>query len=422
MKLSFFMNDRKISVLDLFSWCWWLTEWFFQEPYMFVWHIEMNPSACETLKSRIVSKFLQKNNLLDEEKDFLYWKIERQKIIEKYWLQKDINMVYNKEISDDTYQKLLEQIKENLKWQSLDIIIWWPPCQTYSQIWRARIWKKIEKDPRNFLYKQYVKFLRDLSPKIFVFENVPGLRTAWSWKYFQDIKNAMDDIWYEIQVKEQYMPDYWIPQNRRRLIIIWWKKGNNVISTYPDFSKYKKNYTYIVNDFLKDLPKIQNWWWKELMKYQSENEILEKLWIRKKMFEFVLDHRTRPIRKLDREIYKIAVKKYNRWEKLQYRDLPENLITHKNVESFQNRFNVVAWKDKITSTIVAHISSDGHYYIHPDIKQNRSLSIREAARIQTFPDDFKFEWSRTSIFKQIGNAVPPMFSNILAKELVTYFK
>jgi len=382
----------------------------------------MNKDACETLKSRIVSKYLQKKNLFDCEKDFLYWNINRGELIKKYELDKDVNLVYNKEISDSSYPNLLRQIKKNLKWKKLDIIIWWPPCQTYSQIGRARIWKKIEKDPRNFLYKQYVKFLRDLSPKIFVFENVPWLKTAWNWKYFQDIKEAMDKIWYEIQVEEQYMPDYGIPQNRRRLIIIWWKKGNKLISSYPNFEKYKTKYTYNVNDFLKDLPKIQNWWWNNLMKYRTNNDVLERLEIRRPNFEYISKHQTRPIRELDREIYKIAVKKYNSGEKLQYKDLPKNLITHKNTCSFQNRFNVVAWKDKVTSTIVAHISSDGHYYIHPDLYQNRSLSIREAARIQTFPDDFKFEWSRTAIFKQIGNAVPPMFSKILAKELLNYFK
>jgi DNA (cytosine-5)-methyltransferase 1 len=75
----------------------------------------------------------------------------------------------------------------------------------------------------------------------------------------------------------------------------------------------------------------------------------------------------------------------------------------------------------VTSTVVAHISADGHYYIHPDIKQNRSISVREAARIQTFPDDFKFEGTRTAVFKQIGNAVPPMFSKILADKMKQYF-
>ncbi len=381
----------------------------------------MDKSACETLKSRIVSKYLQKINNQKLHDEFLMSKISREDIIMKFWLQKEINMVYNEEISDATYDILLKKVKENLWKRKLDIIIWWPPCQTYSQIGRSRMWEKIESDPRNFLYKQYVKFLKDLSPEVFVFENVPGLKTAGKWKYFQDIKNAIETVWYKVEVRQQYMPDYWIPQNRKRLIIIWWKKKSKVLSTYPDIEKYKSKYTYLVNDFLNDLPAISQGWWNLIMLYQKQNKVLEKLGIRNVKMKYVTHHITRPIRELDRKIYKIAIKKYMKWESLKYADLPKNLITHKNINVFQNRFNVVSWSHKVTNTIVAHISKDGHYYIHPDIKQNRSLSIREAARIQTFPDDFKFEWSRTDIFKQIWNAVPPMFSHILAKTVEKYF-
>jgi len=136
---------------------------------------------------------------------------------------------------------------------------------------------------------------------------------------------------------------------------------------------------------------------------------------------FITSHITRPIRPLDKAIYKIAVENYRKGNKLNYATLPLELRTHKNTKGFLNRFNVVAWNDKVSSTVVAHIWKDGHYYIHPDASQNRSISVREAARIQTFPDSFKFEWPRTSAFKQIWNAVPPMFSLIIAKELKNYF-
>lgn len=119
--------------------------------------------------------------------------------------------------------------------------------------------------------------------------------------------------------------------------------------------------------------------------------MLKDLGIRDLDGDFVFGHVTRPIRDLDKKIYRIAAKSYEKGIKLNYLDLPEELQTHKNKSGFFNRFNVVAGNDKITSTVVAHISKDGHYYIHPDVKQNRSLSIREAARIQTFPDSFVFE-------------------------------
>ena len=97
-------------------------------------------------------------------------------------------------------------------------------------------------------------------------------------------------------------------------------------------------------------------------------------------------------------------------------DLPNELKTHKNETSFTDRYKVVDGLG-VSHTVVAHIAKDGHYYIHPDIEQCRSISVREAARLQSFPDDFYFEGSRSAAFKQIGNAVPPLMANAIAKKM-----
>ena len=157
-------------------------------------------------------------------------------------------------------------------------------------------------------------------------------------------------------------------------------------------------------------------------KYSKEtNEYLDKYSIRNGV-AFTSQHIARPNNQNDLEIYKIAVNKWVKEKKrLNYDELPERLIRHNNTKTFKNRFQVVNHAG-VSHTVVAHICADGHYYIHPDINQNRSITVREAARIQSFKDDFILEGSRTSQYRQIGNAVPPLLAKAVADELLKYLK
>ena len=129
-------------------------------------------------------------------------------------------------------------------------------------------------------------------------------------------------------------------------------------------------------------------------------------------------HVARPNIARDREIYKMVIHTWNTEKRrLKYTDLPPELCTHRNRTAFLDRFKVVAGDLPFSHTLVAHISKDGHYFIHPDYGQARSISVREAARIQSFPDNFFFEGSRTSAFVQIGNAVPPLMASGIAQAL-----
>jgi len=180
----------------------------------------------------------------------------------------------------------------------------------------------------------------------------------------------------------------------------------------------------LVQSIFQDLPKLQAGDGQDKDgKYATKecNEYLESKHIRNGI-DVLTQHVSRPHTEQDKEIYRIAVKLMGDGHRLNYINLPDTLKTHNNRHSFFDRFKVVNAKADSAQTVVAHIAKDGHYYIHPDINQNRSITVREAARLQSFPDDFYFEGvkegrNRTAAFKQIGNAVPPLMSKTIALKL-----
>lgn len=148
---------------------------------------------------------------------------------------------------------------------------------------------------------------------------------------------------------------------------------------------------------------------------------LKKSSIRSSDFDFTTQHIARPNNANDREIYKMAVDMWlNEKKRIDYSKIPAHLQHHKNKETFLNRFQVVD-PYGCCHTVVAHIAMDGHYYIYPTlsptIENVRSITVREAARLQSFPDDYFFEGSRSAAFKQIGNAVPVVLAHKIAEEI-----
>ena len=263
------------------------------------------------------------------------------------------------------------------------------------------------------MYIQYGRFLKKYQPKAFVFENVPGIISANKGKHFKNLKAYFKRLGYKVYYDTLNAANYGVLQARKRIIIVGWKKENDF--GFPKIEKINNDFS--VNDILYDLPKLKPGDSLKIAKYNSDiNEYLERFELRNGI-DFTTQHITRPHNERDLKIYAYAIKIWNKNNiRLKYPDLPEELRTHKNLKSFVDRFKVVNGNG-FSHTIVAHIAKDGHYYIHPDIKQCRSISVREAARIQSFPDDFFFEGSRTAAFKQIGNAVPPLMSFAIAKEI-----
>ncbi len=384
-----------LKYIDLFAGAGGLSEGFIRCGFEPIAHVEMNKDACDTLRTRTAFHYLKEENRIEEYYDYVKGKISRDEL----WLKIPehlIKSVINTEISPKTLPSIFEKIDKQLGKQKVDLVIGGPPCQAYSVAGRARDPKGMTEDPRNHLYKYYVEFLKRYKPKMFVFENVPGILSANNGGYLELIFEAVREAGYELDKKVLNAKHFGVLQDRKRVIIIGWKKS--LKSKYPHFEENEPQYE-ILKDLFSDLPKIQNgqgeWGATEYVK--KTNNYLESSGIRNGV-DFTTQHIARMNNENDLEIYRIAVEKWVQENKrLNYAELPQRLIKHSNTKSFTNRFQVVNHKG-VSHTVVAHICADGHYYIHPDINQNRSITVREAARIQSFPDDYFFEYSRTAAF------------------------
>lgn len=406
---------KRYTYIDLFAGCGGLSEGFTASGFQPVAHIEMNKDACMSLKTREAYYYLKRNNKEEVYRKYLRKEISRDELYSMI-PQRVMNTVITETMSRDGMPSLFTKIDSLMlqqKVKNIDLIVGGPPCQAYSLVGRAVKSDGMKNDPRNYLYKLYLEVLRKYNPKMFVFENVPGLLTANKGKYFKDMKDAFYEAGYDLDFKVLNAKDFNVLQNRRRVILIGWKKSLKM--SYPVFKEKKSK--YMVSSLFDDLPVIQAGESSEVYSTSIINGYLEKTRIRKKD-DILTWHVARPIIDRDKEIYIKVIETWNREHKrIKYTDLPENLCTHNNRTAFLDRFKVVASDIPTCHTMMAHISKDGHYFIHPDIDQARSITVREAARIQSFPDDFFFEGPRTAAFTQIGNAVPPLMAKEIAKTI-----
>lgn len=414
------------NFIDLFAGAGGLSEGFIQAGFEPIAHVEIEKSACNTLKTRTTYHYLKSNKKNDVYLSYLKGEINREELYE-YLPDELLESVINLPIGDENNDEIQNKIDNYLGKNKVDLIIGGPPCQAYSLAGRSRSKTKMVGDPRNYLFVQYAAYLERYQPKMFVFENVLGLKSAKQGYYLAEMKKLFNEKGYQIKLFTLNAKDFGVLQNRRRIIILGWQKSREV--DIPDLEDIKTESKYIIEDLFKDLPIIKAGEGADkFLKYKTEATEYLKSHALRNGIDILTQHIARPHREQDKEIYKIAVQKWEKkQERLNYNDLPERLKTHQNRTSFFDRFKVVAADLPYSQTVVAHIAKDGHYYIHPDLKQNRSISIREAARLQSFPDDYYFEGekegaNRTAAFKQIGNAVPPLMAKKIAEELFKVLK
>ena len=390
------------TFIDLFAGCGGLSEGFYRQGFKALAHVEIDHHACETLRTRM-----------------------------KYYGYKDAE----KEVieHDITAADIIDRIEVATRGRAVDVIIGGPPCQAYSTAGRVRDSKGMAKDPRNFLFESYVKILEHYLPKFFVFENVTGLLSAKAngEPVFPKVLKALGKHYKVIgdpSILVYNTANYGVPQIRKRVIIMGVRKdieGKEARDLYqavkkthydPDIAETDRGklLRFVdVRQALSDLPPVEPGQdaSTDSFDYPCNNSFLQR--IGKPGLHPLMDHICRNHNEMDRERFRVMIEHHWSFGEMRRRR-PD--LEHEHARVFDNSY-VVQWWDLPSKTILAHIYKDGFQFIHPDYEQARTFTVREAARIQSFPDDFVFEGSRGEKYKQIGNAVPVLFAEALAKSI-----
>jgi DNA (cytosine-5)-methyltransferase 1 len=435
---------------------------------------EMDSFACQTLRLRATYRELVRSGGdLQPYFDYIQGKKTWQSVLtgdfkEAYLAAKA--HVYQVELGEDNRPEVDSFIEQQLGPESARghwALIGGPPCQAYSLAGRSRRTgdESFASDHKHFLYREYLHILGKFKPTIFVMENVKGLLSSKNGdsSMFQtilsDLKRLPGGASYEIRSlvvdAEPHELDpsdfiirseeYGVPQKRHRVILLGVR--SDVAASVPRRVLKKADGAVTVRAAVQTMPgvraetskrrpKIDLDWHtvqKEaldevrMIEVESRPEPLKagtlavdgyEAWILDERLSSPIQHEPRAHMVSDLARYRVMAELAERLGKSpKYTDLPAALHPeHRNIGKagtpFTDRFRVQVW-DAPATTVVSHISKDGHYYIHPDPRQTRSFTVREAARLQSFPDNYFFEGGRTQQFHQVGNAVPPL----LAKQI-----
>ena len=406
--------NKKYTCIDLFAGAGGLSEGFLQSgKYSFLAHVEWETPMVDTLRNNLVKRW---GYSVEKAKDSVV-KFDIQKteeLIHGNWSE-ETKQEYAKFNSELVIEKGLSGVIGETQ---VDVIIGGPPCQAYSIAGRAQDPNSMKNDYRNYLFESFVKVVDYYKPTVFVFENVPGMLNAKPGDklVIERIYDAFEKIGYEILKPSELKnavysaADFQVPQSRNRVIIFGvYKKSKYKLKDFYDSLDQRKSdeSQKTVWDAIGDLPKF-----KPLKKsYKKGNKNVSHELIGDVVIPY---HESRYHNERDIGIFK-------KWVTESLNDIPndEKLAFYKKVsgkDSNHNKYRSLEW-NKPSPTIVSHLYKDGLMFIHPDAEQARSITIKEAALLQTFPEDFEFVGSSAYCFKMIGNAVPVLFAENIAQAL-----
>jgi DNA (cytosine-5)-methyltransferase 1 len=373
-------------------------------------HVEWEKPMVETLRNRLVKKWNHTDS--DAYRRVIHFDIQKtNELINGKW-SPDSTSFYSKTNDESVIHNGLKGIVGKEK---VNLIIGGPPCQAYSIAGRAQDKNSMKDDYRNYLFESFVKVVQEFQPDVFVFENVPGMLSAspGGKMVTERVFNAFKDINYIIRKPESLKKsvytasDLGVPQKRNRVIIIGVKQNSNIdleeLYNEIDLLKNKKE-TKTVQDAIGQLPKLI-----PLKKsFKSGNKNISHKLVGNIDLKY---HESRYHNENDINVFRKWIKegmnKSGTLKKIEF----YNLL--KGKQSNHAKYRNLEW-DKPSPTIVAHLYKDGLMFIHPDINQARSITVKEAALIQSFPDDYEFLGSQGYAFKMIGNAVPPEMARNIA--------
>jgi len=322
----------------------------------------------------------------------------------------------------------------------LALIAGGPPCQGFSTIGRvkiaslvrARVWTDVKipiprfiDDPRNVLYREFVRIVKDLQPKFVIMENVPGMMSYRDGEIVEQIRQDFASIGYGVDARVLNAVNFGVPQRRKRIFFVGNRLGlpnpfpppthfdtsrskGELLDEYMEVRDGRRAVT--VWDAIGDLPELDPNGGSEEMDYDKQPFSAYQEWAREASAR-VYNHKCRYTNETDIEVF--GKMEEGMW----WRDLPQELKERYGYRDdiFHDKLKKLK-RTEPSWTVVAHLYKDGYMYIHPT--QARTITVREAARLQSFPDRFMFRGSRTAQFKQVGNAVPPLLARAVASAVL----
>ena len=312
-------------------------------------------------------------------------------------------------------EEVVEQTGELLRDIGVQLVAGGPPCQPFSKAGRSglrdlvRTGRRDAHDHRSDLWQSFLRIVSIAKPEAVLMENVPDMALDRDMLILRTMADELEHLGYSVEARVVDTWRYGVPQHRQRLILV--ALADRVRFEWP--AEHAQVVT--LGNAISDLPPVDGGWrpdggangWADYdgarTSYQKKMRECVHIDDSTKLF----DHITRPVREDDLQIFE------NMDSKTKYSDIDPSLRRYRH-DIFDDKYKRLDYDD-LSRTITAHIAKDGYWYIHPE--QHRTISVREAARIQTFPDHIRFSGPPTAAFRQIGNAVPPLLAFELASAI-----